>query len=147
MTKLRILPLLLLPLIITACSSLPTPQMPAKNQAYLNAQKEITHLPSHQYRYLQDKSIYIAESENQGRIISPDGSFYQGSIQDNKPHGFGKSTMITGEIYEGEHQNGRFEGKGKLILSDQSYFIGSFKNHKVHQGTMYFTDGKISELK
>ena len=147
MTKLKNLSLLLLPLIITACSSLSTPQMPAKNQAYLNAQKEISHLPSHQYRYLQDQSIYIVESDNQGRIISPDGSFYQGRIQDGKPHGFGKSTMSTGEIYEGEHQNGQFEGKGKLTLSDQSYFLGSFKNHKVHKGSMYFTDGKIAELK
>ena len=147
MTKFKTLSLLFLPLIITACSSLSTPQMPAKNQAYINAQKEITQLPSSQYRYLQDQSIYIAESESQGRIISPDGSVYQGRIQDGKPHGFGKSTMITGEIYEGEHRNGRFEGKGKLTLSDQSYFIGSFKNHKVHKGTMYFTDGKTAELK
>lgn len=151
MNKSKILLLLLLPLLVTACASI----APAKNQPYLNAEKEIATLSSDQYQRLDDQTIYIGEFQTDqqnrriptgfGKLIFTDGSIYQGHITNGQPNGFGKSTMITGEVYEGEHQHGKFEGKGKLTLSDQSFFIGEFKNHKVYRGEMHFTDGRVAE--
>ncbi len=145
--------LVLFPIILTACA--PT-TLPVKNQPYLDAEKAILALSPDQYRRLPDQTIYIGEvridpqhhqiASGFGKLIYPDGSIYQGPVKNGKAHGFGKSAMITGEIYEGEHQEGLFEGRGKLILSDQSFFIGDFKNHKVYRGEMHFTDGKIAIL-
>ena len=144
---------ILLPIILTACAST---TLPAKNQPYLDAEKEITTLSPDQYLRLSDQTIYIGEvrADQQhyqaatgfGKLISPDGSIYQGYVKNGKAHGFGKSSMITGEIYKGEHQQGIFEGRGKLTLSDQSFFIGEFKNNKVYRGEMHFIDGKVATL-
>lgn len=141
---------LLFPLILTACASVTS--MPVQNQPYLDAKKTIEALPANQYQRLDDQSIYIGEltkgeATGFGKLIYPDGSMYQGYVKNGKANGFGKSIMISGEIYEGEHRQGIFEGRGKLTLSDQSFFIGTFKNHKVHRGDMHFTDGKIATLK
>lgn len=141
--------LLLFPLILTACASMSG--IPAKNQPYLDAEKSLVTLSSDQYQRLADQTIYIGEIQNGvatgfGKLISPDGSLYQGHVKNGKADGFGKSTMITGEVYEGEHLQGIFEGRGKLTLSDQSYFIGHFKNHKVYRGEMHFTDNQIRRV-
>ncbi len=146
----RLLLIILLPLFITACSTMPA--MVPSNQAYLEAEQQIKTMPQAQYRILDNHGIYIGEfkAENAagfGKIISPDGSVYQGSVLNGKAHGFGKSTMSTGETYEGEHNAGIFEGRGRLILSDGSAFIGLFKDHKVHKGEMFFTDGSQGALK
>lgn len=145
----KVISTIVITLFITACAAT---NLPASNQPYLDAQKRLETLNAEQFRYLNDQTIYIGEFKQGipsgfGELISPDGSRYQGSIQNSKAHGFGKSMMITGEIYEGEHQQGIFEGKGKLSLSDGSYFTGIFKNHKAYRGEMHFTDGKIAELK
>lgn len=136
-------------LLITACATVAN--FPATNQPYLDAKTRVQNLNSDQYQYLDDKTIYIGDIDQDtpsgfGELISPDGSIYQGAIKNGRAHGFGKSTMITGEVYEGEHQQGTFEGKGKLTLSDGSFFIGIFKNHKVYRGEMHFTDGKVATL-
>lgn len=141
---------IILPLVLTACAAMAP--LPAENQPYLDAEKEVATLTSNQYLRLQDQSIYIGEitqgkATGFGKLISPDGSIYQGSVKNGKPDGIGKSTMITGEAYEGEHKEGIFEGKGILTLSDHSFFVGYFKNHKAYRGEMHFTDGKIAELK
>ncbi|OYQ79529.1 hypothetical protein B9T19_07145 [Ignatzschineria sp. F8392] len=135
---------ILLSLLIMACSH--TPKSLPSHQPYLDAQRQIQSLTTDQYQILPDQSIYIGELKSEtatgyGKIIMPDGSHYQGAVKNGRPHGFGRSEMSSGEIYEGEHKNGIFEGRGRLILSDGSTFIGTFKDHKVDRGEIFFPDG------
>ena len=49
-----------------------------------------------------------------------------------------KLTLATGEIYDGEIKNGKFDGQGKLTLKDGSVYEGNFSSNK-RSGTGTYT--------
>ena len=49
-----------------------------------------------------------------GKVIFPDGTVYEGSIQDGKKTGKGILKKSDGTFYDGYFVNDKFEGKGHL---------------------------------
>lgn len=149
---------LLFSTILASCAHYP--QTSPANQPYLDAKKRVQSLAPNEYLILEDQTIFfpidqplnihIDNARNlnaKGTLISPDGSIYHGTVLQGKATGFGKSYKSTGEYYEGEHHEGKFNGEGRLRLSDGSLFIGTFKNDKAYRGEIHFVDGTIAELK
>ena len=100
-----------------------------------------------------------------GKLDCLDGSIYEGTIVDDKPHGRGRITnpegviregdfvcgfmckqikmiLPNGNIYEGEFVNGLQHGKGRMTLADGSVCEGDFIEGQVHGRARYnFVDG------
>ncbi|MDD6744900.1 MAG: protein kinase [Bacteroidales bacterium] len=70
-----------------------------------------------------------------------EGHFVNGICEDNT--GTATMTFDTGDKYVGSFKGG-FYSEGKYMLSDKSYFKGSFKNGVPHNGTWYNADGTFS---
>lgn len=52
----------------------------------------------------------------------------------------------SGEIYDGEIKEGKYNGYGKLFYTNGSWFEGTFADNKPFKGMKFTVDGKISEF-
>ena len=79
-----------------------------------------------------------------GRYIYDDDKYYIGEFKDNIPNGKGIKYYKYGNIlYDGNFNNGIFEGNGKYIWENGEYYVGQFKNGLRHgKGTEYYSNGK-----
>ena len=80
-----------------------------------------------------------------GKYIYDDGKYYIGEVKNNLPNGKGIKYYKNGNImYEGNFNNGKFNGNGKIILESGKYYIGQFKNGLPNgKGTLYYSNGNI----
>jgi hypothetical protein len=46
--------------------------------------------------------------------------------------GYGRFICVNGIYYEGEFNNGYFDGKGKYVFESGKFYEGEFKNGKFH---------------
>ena len=69
-----------------------------------------------------------AESNNQVTLKLPDGSTYQGEVQNGQPHGKGTQISPDKQKYVGDFVNGQREGQGVLTWPNGEKYSGSFKN-------------------
>jgi hypothetical protein len=69
-----------------------------------------------------------ASIQKDGELIFEEGSFYQGSLKNGKPHGKGKMTRVNGSYYEGEFIDGVIQGKGKLWSIHGVQYEGDFQD-------------------
>ena len=53
---------------------------------------------------------------------------YDGSWENDLPHGFGVNTFPNGKIYKGEYKKGKPFGEGQWIYSDGSTYTGKWIN-------------------
>ena len=60
------------------------------------------------------------------------GDVYEGDLDSEKMHGYGKYTWRDGDFYEGEWLNGKKSGKGVFRWSDGRVFEGDWKNGLAH---------------
>ena len=65
---------------------------------------------------------------------------YEGDWRDDSMTN-GKYTFATGEVYEGEFSNGRFNGTGTYLFSDGASYSGGWMDSKMH-GEGCYTDNK-----
>jgi len=79
------------------------------------------------------------------QYIWGDGKYYKGQFKNNLPNGKGVKYYSNGDIlYEGDFNNGKFEGNGKYNYKDGSYFIGIYKNGlRNGKGMKYYRNGNI----
>jgi len=84
-------------------------------------------------------SLKFSDQPHEGVIIlSEDGyTFYEGSIINGVPWGFGTFTWEDGAMYEGQWENGTRQGFGKMtnLRSDPNgpdFYIGQWKNNNMH---------------
>lgn len=77
--------------------------------------------------------------------ITDENAIYEGECVNDKPHGFGKATLPTGEVYEGEFINGQLEGPGSISFKGVTIEIKNFKNNKPMNGSVTVTmpDGSL----
>ncbi len=62
----------------------------------------------------------------------------------NKWHNCSGTEESQNVKYEGEYQNGNFNGQGIATLPDGSKYVGEFKDGKFHgQGTFTLSDGTV----
>ncbi len=107
----------------------------------------------------QGASTSSVQSRNEDVVIDPNGyvenfkynqpyrETYTGYIRDGKPHGFGiEYTGFGKKNYEGNWQNGKYQGKGKKYNSESGKLIydGEHANGNRHgYGIGYMVDGRI----
>ena len=58
----------------------------------------------------------------------PDGSYYEGEMEDNLQHGLGKMAFADYSFYEGGWKCGRFHGKGGFFDMEGNKYIGEWVN-------------------
>ena len=81
--------------------------------------------------------------EGNGKLFYDNGNYYDGEFVDNKEHGKGKlykkiNNILYDIMYDGDWNNGKYEGNGKLIYEDGNYYIGEFVNGKpLGKGKLY----------
>jgi len=72
----------------------------------------------------------------------PDGKTYVGGWAFNEMDGFGETTNVTGESYEGEYRNGLKHGQGTFTWKSGKKYTGSWENGKMHGlGAVIKTNG------
>lgn len=90
-------------------------------------------------------SILKADLEFVKKIES-DGTKYEGTIYNNKYHGYGILNSIDGTVYKGYFVNGQFHGKGILKLQDGNIYEGEFCYGKQNgKAKLIFPDGTVLE--
>ena len=70
-----------------------------------------------------------------------DGRRYEGAFKDGKMSGYGKFTLASGDVFEGEMKDDFFY-KGRYTMTDGSYFDGTFEKGKTKQGSWYDKNGR-----
>lgn len=81
-----------------------------------------------------------------GKAVYDDGDVYEGEWEDGRFNGKGKLTYSDGGVYEGEWKDGSFNGKGKLTYPNGVVYEGEFKNGNFDgEGKLTFSDGKVYE--
>jgi len=85
----------------------------------------------------------------QGQLLYRDGSRYDGEFRDGKRHGLGTYRYPNGDVYIGEFANGDRNGQGTYTFASGSSYTGGYKNNKEH-GTGTYTsangDKYVGEL-
>jgi hypothetical protein len=76
-------------------------------------------------------------------INRKNGERYAGTWENNRPHGFGWQYYASGKKkYEGEFQDGQFEGRGTHWLPNGNVYTGEFRAGQYHgRGTLYYANG------
>jgi len=59
-----------------------------------------------------------------------DGTRYEGTMANGKPHGRGTYNWTNGNKYEGDWFEGKMSGKGKYTCKNGREFTGNFENNK-----------------
>ncbi|MCO1335370.1 hypothetical protein MO867_13610 [Microbulbifer sp. OS29] len=75
-----------------------------------------------------------------GGTALPDGSVYQGDLQEGLFHGRGQLRWPDGSHYRGEFREGRMVGKGVLAKTDGCLYEGEFLNGEPHGNGRYTCD-------
>ena len=87
--------------------------------------------------------------EGNGKLFYDNGNYYDGEFVDNTEHGKGKlykkiNNILYNIMYDGDWNNGKYEGSGKLIYEDGNYYLGEFINGKPNgKGKLYDKNNKI----
>ena len=82
-----------------------------------------------------------------GRIISTDGSYYEGKIKDAEANGEGNFTDSNGvNVYRGNFLNSDFHGYGMKLFIDKANYQGNFEKNEMHgNGKLTFEDKSLYE--
>lgn len=97
-------------------------------------------------RYITDNGEIITEESTASNIkIVMDAGTYTGDISNGQlKDEEGKYEFLDGTVYEGQFENGLFNGKGKLILPDVGTYEGMFVSGlRSGDGKMTFSNGDI----
>lgn len=79
-----------------------------------------------------------------GRFTATSGEIYDGEWSDGKKHGFGTYHYNDGSIYEGEFKNDKRHGKGKFIFHNGDVYEGSWYLDRAHgRGTYKYVGGGV----
>ncbi|HNU91976.1 MAG TPA: hypothetical protein PKO25_08895 [Spirochaetota bacterium] len=78
-----------------------------------------------------------------GVLIYASGNRYEGDFKDGKFDGKGVIIFTNGARYEGDWKNDKRHGKGVLIYANGDRYEGDFKDGKIHGiGTLYNSKNK-----
>ena len=80
---------------------------------------------------------YRAELNDKNR-----GDVYEGEFQNGAFNGQGTYTLANGEKYVGEYKDGQYHGRGSYQFSDGDKYVGEYRDGKFNgQGTYTFANG------
>lgn len=71
------------------------------------------------------------------RVRYPNGEVYEGNINRNKRHGFGKYYYNNGDIYDGGWERNKKSGKGRFyVKSLRAEINGDFEDDEIVKGNL-----------
>ena len=105
----------------------------------------------------------LTQTDSGNTIIDNDEGYYEGEVENGKPHGKGKLHNISSEsdgkiyvspfrpnfhddtfTYEGSFDNGKPEGEGKITFENGDVYEGEFYDGKIDGiGKMTFSNGSV----
>lgn len=99
---------------------------------------------------LPNGAVYEGTLENdephgQGTMSFPDGAEYVGQFENGKPNGEGTMDFPDGRKYLGGWKDGKFFGQGTLTWEDGSKYVGLFDHKPNGQGLWTYPDGSKQE--
>jgi len=65
-----------------------------------------------------------------GKVTFPTGDVYEGNWENGWRSGHGRSTFASGDIYEGNWENSKFSGHGKFAYASGAIYEGNWENGK-----------------
>jgi len=85
--------------------------------------------------------LILSYSMSFAQIITlPDGSIYDGELENNLLAGEGKLTYTNGDLYIGHFKNGLFNGNGIIQYKSGLTYDGQFENGMLHGLGKYYED-------
>lgn len=95
--------------------------------------------------YIGDR--YGGNMHGLGMITYLNGDTYEGQLEHNQRHGYGKFVSNDGYIYQGEWINGSMHGAGTIYYDNGDVFTGQFQdNSKQRNGRLaYYQDKSVYE--
>lgn len=147
---------LMLIICLTACASGPSTQGSGKSKSsYVSNESTVTFVrerltsPMNFGLGAYTGSWEYERPEGEGTFIAESGRTYIGLWAAGKPHGTGRMTYEPGSSYssyEGQWDQGNFNGNGKLIKSNDDVLEGIFRWGKLHgRGVYRYANGDIYE--
>ena len=89
------------------------------------------------------ENVQSAAPEMQ-RLEYPSGNIYEGDLQDGKPDGHGIMKYSNGDLYFGQWKDGRQNGHGTMKYFSGRLYDGEWKDGEQHgHGTMKYVNGKF----
>ena len=83
---------------------------------------------------------------NNGHYIDANGNIFDGEYNDGKFNGHCKYTFTNGNIYEGEYKDGKFNGSGKKMYANGNVYQGNYKDGKLNgYGKFIWANGGVYE--
>ena len=78
------------------------------------------------------------------KIKFSSGNWYQGEFKEGKYNGLGIFKWSDGRKYEGLFKNGKKHGHGKWISNNGEFFVGEWENGKKNgHGILNYKDGSL----
>ena len=91
-----------------------------------------------------DSIMYYGEGNND-YLNFDEECVYEGSYRNGKRDGYGKFSMINGDIYEGEFRNDCYNGKGIYKWNNGLIYVGKFKDNR-KEGFGVLTNPNIGKI-
>ena len=87
--------------------------------------------------------VNVDRPEGQGKLVRKDGSSHEGEWKDGYPHGYGTVSYPNGDSYSGFFKKGKRDGKNGKYTTNEFTYIGDWVDGKMHgSGTLTFTNGE-----
>lgn len=91
---------------------------------------------------LPDGSVYEGSLRDgrphgEGRLVWPSGAVYEGPFRDGQPHGEGRLVRASGRVYEGPFVRGVAHGEGRVTYPSGGRYQGDFRNGEPHGAGSY----------
>jgi hypothetical protein len=89
-------------------------------------------------------SFRCGKPHGRGRFSATSGEVYDGEWSDGKKHGFGTYHYNDGSVYEGEFKSDKRHGKGKFVFHNGDVYEGSWYLDRAHgRGTYTYAGGGV----
>ena len=78
------------------------------------------------------RNMDMVVMDHPGRFDWADGSYYEGNFNNGEYNGFGVYKWQNDKFYEGDWKEGKMHGRGKLSYTNGDWYEGSFYKGKKH---------------
>lgn len=129
-------------------------QVPAEYVRHCKKIKNKTTLCELLFNYRTKYYSSVSETPTSSESLLIDGVYqrtygqdtYIGQLKDNKPHGKGKYTYASGNVYEGYLVNDERNGQGKFTWTDGDVYEGDWvRDKRTGKGKFSYADGEVYE--
>lgn len=90
------------------------------------------------------EGVWVNGVFTKGRIYNQTGTYYEGDVKNNSPHGNGLVKYLNSTFY-GKFENGKKQGEGTVEYNDGFIFKGTFDQGEAKKGILQWPEGHTFE--